>query len=142
MGHNTKAGSRLFKLLRRDLRTLLLSLRVKGWIYPKQTSLGAEKGKNTVSGPAKPNHIKSPSEGGDFWPVIFSGQFVLFLWSDSALALVRAWSDIRECRKIPCFPEMQLWISGSPVQKSSDETLDSGDATLESGNATLDSVFL
>ena len=94
-----------------------------------------------VSGPAEPNHRKSPSEGDDFWPVNFSGQFVLFLWSDSALALVRAWSEMRECRKIPCFPEMQLWISGSPVQKSSDATLDSGDATLESGNATLDSVL-
>ena len=71
----------------------------------------------------------------------FSGQAVLFLWSDSALALVRAWSEMRECRKTHYFPEMQLWISGSPVQKSSNATLDSGDATLESGNATLDSVL-
>ena len=94
-----------------------------------------------MGGPAEANHKKSTSKGDDFWPVIFSGQMVLFLWSFSALVLVRAWSEMRECRRIPYFPEIHLWISGSPVQKSKDATLDSGDATLESGDATLDSVL-
>ena len=102
---------------------------------------GSRKEHKSVGGPAEANHKKSTSTGDDFWPVIFSGQMVLFLWSFSALVLVRAWSEMRECRRIPYFPEIHLWISGSPVQKSKDATLDSGDATLESGSESLDSLL-